>query len=728
VGYLPMLPREVPGKYRPGTVGPLVRVIWPSPKNNEAVLKPGSYTIAGRVPGTEFRPKATVNVIQAASESSVRKIALESFPLDRVVLNADPSGRATPFMKHRDKFIAGLAKTDPDAFLYNFRDAFGQKQPEGVKPLMGWDNQTTRLRGHASGHYLTAIAQACASSRHDPDLHALFSQKMDCMIDVLHDLSLKSGKPASAGGPSNADPCAVPHGDGRTTYDSDLSKDGIRTDYWMWGEGFLSGYPPDQFIMLEQGATYGTGNHQVWAPYYTLHKILAGLVDCYEVGGNPKALEIAHQMGLWVYKRLSALTPETRARMWSSYIAGEYGGMNEIMARMARLTGDARLLAGAKLFDNTHVFFGDAGHGHGLARNVDTIRGLHANQHIPQIIGAVETFKSTKDPAYLDVADHFWEICNHSYMYSIGGVAGARIPNNAECFTAEPDTLFANGFSDGGQNETCATYNLLKLDRQLFLLDQDSKRIDHYERAVYNHILASVDEDNPGNTYHVPLNPGAQKSFGNANMDAFTCCNGTALESATKLQDTIYFQSADHRELYVNLYIPSTLDWRERDVKVTLETGFPYEDSSRLILKGGGEFAIHVRVPSWVKRGCSVEINGEKQNGNPGPGGYMVLERNWKDGDRVELKMPMDFHFDSLMDRPNIASVFYGPILLAAVEPEPRKTWRRLKLSAMNPGGSFAGNPATLRFKADGTDFKPFHEIYGENHSVYLDIRFEPDP
>ena len=160
-------------------------------------------------------------------------------------------------------------------------------------------------------------------------------------------------------------------------------------------------------------------------------------------------------------------------------------------------------------------------------------------------------------------------------MYSIGGVAGARNPNNAECFTAEPDTLWENGFADGGQNETCCTYNLLKLDRQLFMFDQTAKYMDHYEQGLYNHILASVAEDNPGNTYHVPLNPGARKQFGNANMSGFTCCNGTALESNTKLQDSIYFKSADNRTLYVNLFVASTLDWAERNLVVRQRTDFP---------------------------------------------------------------------------------------------------------------------------------------------------------
>ena len=212
------------------------------------------------------------------------------------------------------------------------------------------------------------------------------------------------------------------------------------------------------------------------------------------------------------------------------------------------------------------------------------------------------------------IAANFWHIVNSGYMYSIGGVAGARNPNNAECFTAQPYTLWENGFANGGQNETCATYNLLKLDRQLFMYDQTAKYMDHYERALYNHILASVAENDPGNTYHVPLNPGAQKRFGNARMNGFTCCNGTALESNTKLQDTIYFRSADHKTLYVNLFVPSTLNWTERKVVVQQVTDFPYADTTRLIVKGSGQLEVKVRVPRWATRGFFVKINGREQS------------------------------------------------------------------------------------------------------------------
>ncbi len=721
VGRLPRLPYTIPAVYRNGARGPDVRVIWPSPRDNSQVLRPGVVTLTGHVPGTRFHPKAAVTVKEATELVPLPERRVEAFTLGQVVLDRDTKGRDTPFIKNRDKFIRTLAATNPDSFLYNFRNAFGQKQPEGAVPLGVWDSEKTCLRGHATGHYLSAIAQAYAGTTYDEALRANFLQKMNYLIDTLYDLSRKSGKPALQGGAFNGDPTAVPPGPGRTGYDSDLRADAIRTDYWNWGEGFISAYPPDQFIMLEQGATYGTRNNQVWAPYYTLHKILAGLLDCYEVGGNRKALLIAENMGSWVYARLRVLPLETRIDMWNRYIAGEYGGMNEVLARLYRLTKDRQFLDCATLFDNINFFFGNAEREHGLAMNVDTIRGRHANQHIPQITGALETFRNTREFPYFRVADNFWNIVTNSYMYSIGGVAGARNPNNAECFTAEPDTLYENGFAIGGQCETCCTYNLLKLDRQLFMFKQMAQYMDHYERGLYNQILASVAEENAGNTYHIPLNPGSRKQFSNADMTGFTCCNGTALESSTKLQDSIYFRSTDNKTLYINLFVPSTLTWPERDLVVKQRTDFPYSDKSVIILEGGGRFDIKIRIPRWATSGFFVKINGREQSVKATPGSYLMLSRTWRDNDRIELRMPFRFYLDPVMDRPDIASIFYGPILLAAQEATPRTDWRPVTLNLDDLEKSIIGEPGTLRFKIGGIALKPFYESY-DRYSVYLRI------
>lgn len=722
-GNLPRLPAYLKGTYRSGVKGPKVKVIWPADIDNSTVLKPGTYTITGRISGTTLQPKAVVTVKENLP-AKTPKAKLESFKLNEVFLQTNAQGQPTQFIENRDKFINSLANTDPNSFLYMFRHAFGQSQPEGAKPLGVWDSRDTKLRGHATGHYLTAIAQAYASTGYDKLLQAKFAQKMDQLVETLYELSQLSGKPKESGGAAVADPAAVPPGPGKTGYNSDLSDEGIRTDYWNWGKGFISAYPPDQFIMLEQGAKYGGQINQVWAPYYTLHKILAGLLDVYEVSGNKKALEVASGMGDWVYARLSKLPTDTLIKIWNTYIAGEYGGMNEVMARMYTITNKSNHLKAAQLFDNIKLFYGDSHHTHGLAKNVDLFRGLHANQHIPQIVGSIEMYMATQNPEYYQIADNFWYKAYHDYMYSIGGVAGARNPANAECFISQPGTLYENGFSAGGQNETCATYNMLKLTNKLFLFNQQGEYMDYYERALYNHILASVAENSPANTYHVPLNPGSIKQFGNANMTGFTCCNGTAIESNTKLQQAIYLKSVDNQSLYVNLFIPSTLKWSERNIEIQQRTSFPKEDQTLLTVTGNGKFDLFIRVPGWATQGFKIKINGKIQPLEAKPGTYVKLSRTWKSGDTIEVKMPFQFHLDPVMDQQNIASLFYGPVLLAAQEPEARKEWRKVTLNAKDISQSIQGDPKKLEFTIDGVLFKPFSESYGR-HSVYLDVNLK---
>ena len=444
-------------------------------------------------------------------------------------------------------------------------------------------------------------------------------------------------------------------------------------------------------------------------------------MDIYEITGNEKALEIVKGMGTWVNARLNQLPRQTLISMWNRYIAGEYGGMNDAMARLYRLTNEPSYLEAAKLFDNIRLFYGDSDHSHGLARNVDMFRSLHSNQHIPQIVGALETYRVSASPDYYLIADNFWDMATNDYMYSIGGVAGARNPNNAECFTAQPATLYENGFAAGGQNETCATYNMLKLTRDLFLFNQSAGLMDYYERGLYNHILASVAENTAGNTYHVPLRPGSIKQFGNPNMTGFTCCNGTALESNTKLQNSIYFKSADNKALFVNLYVPSTLLWTEKNIMVVQTTAYPQEDQTRLTIKGKGRFAINVRVPHWATNGFFVKINGKTKKVKAEPGSYLTLKRRWKDGDTVDLQMPFKFYLEPVMDQQNIASLFYGPVLLAAQESEPRTEWRKVTLDAKDISKSITGDARQLQFTIDGVEFKPFYDTYGR-HSVYLDV------
>lgn len=207
-------------------------------------------------------------------------------------------------------------------------------------------------------------------------------------------------------------------------------------------------------------------------------------------------------------------------------------------------------------------------------------------------------------------------------------------------------------------------------------------------------------------------------------MTGFTCCNGTAIESNTKLQSSVYFRSRDNKALYVNLFVPSTLDWTERKISIDQTTSFPHEDETRLTIKGSGKFDLHVRVPGWATKGFTVKINGREQNLQAMPGTYLKISRKWKNGDVVELKMPFQFHLDPVMDQPNIASLFYGPVLLAAQEKEARKDWRQVTLDKEDISKSIKGDASKLEFVIDDVVFKPFYETYGR-HSVYLDVKLK---
>lgn len=725
LGHLPRLPRYIEGEYRDGIKGPKVRVLWPAPEDNLEVLQVGTYEVVGKIAGSDLVPVAQIEVVAETVVDTPQK-QLVPFQLGQVTLNPDSQGNPTQFIRNRDKFLNTLNQTNPDAFLYMFRDAFGQPQPDGAFPLGVWDSRDTKLRGHATGHYLSALAQAYAGSGFDPTLQADFEQKMSYTVQVLYNLSQRSGKPFGEHGHAVSDPAQVPMGPGKAEFNSNLTEEGIRTDFWNWGKGFISAYPPDQFIMLELGAKYGTADDKIWAPYYTLHKLLAGLMDVYEVSGDIRALEIVTGMADWVYVRLSRLPTDTLIGMWNTYIAGEFGGMNEAMARLSGLTGDSKYLAVARLFDNITVFYGDVNRAHGLAKNVDTFRGLHANQHIPQMKGALEIYEHSNNPEYFSIAENFWYKATADYMYSIGGVAGAQNPSNPECFTAQPGTLFANGFSGGGQNETCATYNMLKLSGALFAFHPDAEIMDYYERGLYNHILASVAEDSPANTYHVPLGPGAEKHFGNPDMKGFTCCNGTALESNTKFQNSIYFQKADGSALYVNLFIPSTLQWNEKGMQITQRTVFPNEGQTQLEIQGNGQFDLMFRVPGWITSTIQVQINDKVLSNDFMPGTYANLGHTWNSGDTITITLPMEFRMEPLMDNPQIASLFYGPILLAAQEDKALEDWRKVTLNPGNIGSRIQRNTDGLNFQLDEVELIPFYNTYG-GHSTYFKMDLTQD-
>lgn len=475
--------------------------------------------------------------------------------------------------------------------------------------------------------------------------------------------------------------------------------------------GFLSAYPETQFIRLEEFCTYGS-TQGIWAPYYTLHKIMAGLIDAHVITGNEQALDVLTGIGDWAWSRLEPLDDQQLRNMWDIYIAGEYGGVNESLAYLYGLTGNDDHLAAARKFDNAQVM-------DPVAAGEDVLDGRHANQHIPQFTGYLRVYEANGETTYYDAARNFWDMVVPHRTYSHGGVG------IGEMFR-ERDNIAGGLFDDRNHAETCPLYNMLKLSRYLYLHDPDPKYMNYYEQGLFNQILASRRDrdsvESPEVTYFVPVRPGQRRSYGNTG----TCCGGTGMENHTKYQDSVYFRSADGSTLYVNLYIASQLNWDEAGFTIRQETRYPLEGSSRITVDGGGPLELKLRVPEWVRKGYTVRVNDEVQEVDAVPGTYVSLSRRWSAGDIIDISMPFSFRAERAIDDPSVQSIFYGPTLLVVQSPPVGESLedgflgldfcRHVKLDgdlapAMTPAGdplSFTTNGHTLApfFVADPDDFE----------------------
>ena len=418
--------------------------------------------------------------------------------------------------------------------------------------------------------------------------------------------------------------------------------------------GFLSAYPETQFVRLEEFAAYG-GNQGIWAPYYTLHKILAGLIDAHQLAGNTQALDIASKIADWVDSRLSPLPQAQLDRMWNTYIAGEYGGINDSLAQLAALRpGGTDRVATARRFINTAVY-------KPIVANEDILDGRHANQHIPQFIGYLRMFEQNNEQAFHTAAKNFWDMVVPHRVYAHGGVGVGEILRARGVIAG---SLYQNA-RDANHAETCPLYNMLKLSRNLFFHDPDPKYMNFYEQGLFNQILGSRrDTDSatsPMVTYFVPVRPGQRRTYGNVG----TCCGGTGMENHTKYQDSIYFRADDDSAVYVNLYVSSTLTWPEKRFTIAQTTKYPFEGHSTLVVNGNGPLDVKLRVPVWVRKGYAVKINGAAQRVDARPGTYVTLSRQWKTGDTIEIDMPFSFRAERTLDNPAVQAIFYGPTLLA---------------------------------------------------------------
>jgi DUF1680 family protein len=404
-------------------------------------------------------------------------------------------------------------------------------------------------------------------------------------------------------------------------------------------KGYLSAFPESGFDDLEQGRPAAV----LW---YALHKIMAGLLDVNEHMQNPQALQVLEGMAAWTDWRTGRLPEEQMQRT----LQIEFGGMNEVLANLSALTANPRYLVVAKRFDH-HAVIDPAAQGR------DTLTSLHANTQIPKFIGAAREFELTGDPHYRDAAQFFWQQVALHRSYVTGGNSAS------EHFRTPPDVL-ASELTDLSQ-ETCNTYNMLKLTRQLFTWRAEPQYADYYERAFLNHILATPNPADGSPLYYLGMQPGQWKVHF-VPHEGFFCCCGTGLENFSKLGEGFYFHN--EHSLWVNLFFASEVNWRERGVILRQETRFPEEAGTRLLIqtKSPARFTLNLRIPYWAD-GASVTLNGKpfEPEQKLEPSSYAKIDRTWKNGDRVDVKLPMRLHLQPIPDDPTLAAIMYGPLVLA---------------------------------------------------------------
>lgn len=531
---------------------------------------------------TALRP----DFIWARTPADARSSAdlLSPFPLSSVRLLGGIFKEAS---EANAKYLDSLSV---DRLLHSFRLTAGINS--SAAPFGGWELPTCELRGHfAGGHYLSAVALAYASSG-----NSVLRDRGDAVV---------SGLAA----------CQKAH-----------------------GNGYLSAFPADLFGRLAKGAP-------VWAPFYTYHKIMAGLLDMYVHAGNEESLRIAEGMAKWVDAYFEGIGDDQRQRM----LRVEYGGMNEALVNLFALTGKQQYLETAGLFEQPGIL-------DPLAGRRDELTGLHANTNVPKMIGAARKYEVTGDASYRAIAEYFLDEILTARNYVIGNTSVDehwRTPANNLSGTL--------GWTNA---ECCVAYNLMKLGRHVFGWTGDARWMDEYERTLFNCRLGTQN-DRGLKQYFFPLASGYWRAYGSP-FESFWCCTGTGAEEFSKFTDTIYSRAGD--DLYVNQFIASALEWKDQGFTVQQETNFPVEQGTRLSIRTSRprEKTIFLRIPRWTGTGGEVKINDRPLEAFAEPGSYLALRRQWQDRDSIELRLPMRLREESLAGDPRTVAALYGPLVLAA--------------------------------------------------------------
>lgn len=585
------------------------------------------------------------------------------------------------FRDNLERDSAWMASIGVDRLLHSFRTNAGVwAGREGgymtVRKLGGWESLDCELRGHTTGHLLSAHALMYAATGSE-----LFRLKGDSLVDGLAQVQ------ATLGG------------------------------------GYLSAFPEELINRNIRGES-------VWAPWYTLHKLLSGLIDQYLYAGNVQALDVAKGMAAWAYAKLSPLDEETRRRM----IRNEFGGINESFYNLYAVTGDEHCLWLADFFYHEEVI-------DPLKAGKEELGTKHTNTFIPKVIAEVRKYELTSDEDSRHAADFFWHTLTSRHSFAPGCSS-----QKEHFFDPARFSEFINGYT----GETCCTYNMLKLSRHLFCLTGDVAVADYYERALYNHILGQQDPQSGMVCYFLPLLSGAYKVYSTPEQ-SFWCCVGSGFESHAKYGESIYYHDDD--ALYVNLFIPSVVDWQAKGVRLRQETGFPETETTVLTIETNTpeQTTICLRYPSWSGR-ATVRVNGRKVNVRHSPGSYIELSRRWKAGDRIEVTFPMQLRLETVPDNPQRAALLYGPVVLAGERgtenmdfPAPFSDPSRyndyytydyqvpaglrttLRLDPRHIGRTVQrSGSGTLRFTTpQGDVLRPLYDLHRQRYVVYWDLLTE---
>ncbi len=590
-----------------------------------------------------------------------------------------------PLKTAQDQNGAYLLSLSPDRMVAFLRQAAGlEPKAEGYG---GWDGANRQLTGHIAGHYLSGVSLMFAATG-DPR----FKERADRLVAELKEVQ-------------------DAHGDGYI---------GAQTD--------REGTPgKDLYAQVAAGDIRSAGFdlNGMWSPWYVQHKIFAGLRDAYRHTRNRAALEVETRFAAWAESVLAGLDDDQIQKM----LGTEFGGMNEVLIDLAADASDKRWLALADKFRHVAVV-------EPLSRGEDILRGKHGNTIVPKMIGALVRHLRTGDPADGAAAAFFWDRVALHHSFATGG-------HGRNEYFGEPDKL--DDMIEGRTAETCNVYNMIKMSRMLFALDPQVRYADFHERALFNHILGSMDPADGATCYMAPVGQGVAREYQDMER-SFTCCVGSGMESHALHGDGLYFEHGD--TLWVNIYAPSTADWRSRGVRLTMSTSFPEGEEAALTIETNKprSFEITLRRPFWAREGFAVKVNGDPIDvGETLP--YVRIRRNWKTGDTIELTLPKSLHLESLPDNPERAAILWGPLVLAGdlgPMPEQRSRPKPGEKPApvpvrpttpvlVTPAADVAewvkpieGRPGDFRTDGAGrdrdVDLVPFYRLHRRTYTVYWDI------